>query len=180
MKARLATSILMLSFVLIGSTAFSSQTPNTTLRNPFGLPDVPDPDGADVKQYAATINFLGDPTDANAQQWVTGPAQPRRTTIDGEWRSRWNFSPQSWAVEYTAQVKSVGGRVYIFYQDHQGRFLADLRRDKDMLIGRLVGIENPRDSNPMVVRIVSPDRLDGVWGGAGRGSGRIDFRRKLQ
>jgi hypothetical protein len=149
-------------------------------RNPFNVPDVPDPDGLDVKQYAATINNLGTPIDENARQWVTGPALPARTTIDGEWVSRWNHTGASWIPEYTAQIKSVGNRVYILYRDHQGRFLADLRRDGDLLVGRLVGVENPGDSNPMVVRIVNMERLDGAWGTIGRTSGRIDFRRKLQ
>jgi hypothetical protein len=149
-------------------------------RNPFNVPDVPDPDGVDVKQYAVTVTSLGGANDENARQWVAGPALAARTTIDGEWVSRWNHTGGPWVPEYTAQVKSIGNRVYILYRDHQGRFLADLRRDGDLLIGRLVGVENPADSNPMVVRIVDLQRLDGAWGTIGRMSGRIDFRRKLQ
>jgi len=73
-------------------------------------------------------------------------------------------------------VKTVGDRVYILYRDHQGRFLADMHRQKDRLVGRLAGVDNPADSNPCVILIVSIERFDRAWGG----NGRLDFRRRFQ
>ena len=144
-------------------------------RNPFGVPDVLDPDGADVKRLAVAIDYLGSANDPNAEQWAAVKTAGDPASIDGEWSGRWNNNNQSWVPSYTATVKTVGDRVYILYRDHQGRFLADLHREKDLLVGRLTGVDNPADTNPCVIRIVSPERFDGSWGG----HGRLDFRRRF-
>ena len=172
------------NFATRSGTSVWPGTVDPNSRNPFHVPDVPDPDGADVKRYAPTIKYLGKADDPNADPWVTTPTGSDRSSIDGidgEWIGRWNTNGGRWVPSYKAQVKTVGGRVYIFYRDHQGRFLADLHREKDLLVGRLVGIDNPADSSLCVVRIVGPDRLDGVWD-AGDGNprrGRLDFRRRF-
>jgi hypothetical protein len=157
----------------------NTSDPNS--RNPFHVTDVPDPDGPDVKAYAATAaTDLGKAGDENSKSWVTQAVKGNRASIDGEWVGRWNMSRSDhWVPEYKAEVKTVGDRVYIFYRDHQGRFLADLHREKDLLVGRMVGIDNPADSSACVVRIVDNERLDGSWKGLG-GDGRFDFRRKLE
>jgi hypothetical protein len=144
---------------------------------------VPNPDGADVKQFAPTVNYLGKIDDPNATPWVSQVTSPPagRSSIDGEWVGRWNTNGGPWVPSYKAEVRSAGDRVYILYRDHQGRFLADLHRENDLLVGRLVGIENPADSSLCVVRIVNNDRLDGVWDAASGGrKGRLDFRRRFQ
>jgi hypothetical protein len=154
-------------------------------RNPFHVPDVPNPDGADVKQFAPTVNSLGKGDDPNAEQWVAAsrsiprPVDP--STIEGAWVGRWNTNGGNWVPPYEAEVRTARDRVYILYRDHQGRFLADLHRESDLLVGRLVGIENPADTSLCVVRVVGNDRLDGVWDAMSGGrKGRLDFRRRFQ
>ena len=145
-------------------------------RNPFDVPDVPDPDGKDVEAFAATVKLAGDAKDANAEQWVKQETTGDKKSLDGEWYGRWNHTGKNWVPVFKVQVKTVGDRVYVFYKDFQGRFLVDLRRDKDRLVGRLRGVDNPSDTDPCVFVIVDSERLDGTWGG----KGRLDFRRKLK
>lgn len=144
-------------------------------RNPFGLPDVPDPDGMDVQSFAAGVELAGDAVDANAEQWVKESATAGDGDLDGEWHGRWNFTGRAWVPVFKARVQSAAERIYIFYIDHQGRFLIDLQRDQNRLVGRLRGIDNPCDTDPCVFAIVNRERLDGTWGG----KGRLDFRRRL-
>lgn len=144
--------------------------------NPFGVKDVPDPNGTDVQEFAATVKLSGDNKDPNAEQWAAVAVKGDKGSLDGEWYGRWNSRGGEWVPEFKAQVKTVGERVYIFYTDHQGRFLIDLRREKKGLVGRVVGIDEPADTNPCVIVVVDAERLDGTWGG----NGRLDFRRKLQ
>jgi hypothetical protein len=146
-------------------------------RNPFGFADVPDPDGPDVQAFAARVKLAGDGRDANAAQWAREATAGNMNSLDGEWYGRWNLTGRPWVPTFKVQVKCVGDRVYILYTDHQGRFLADLQREKDgRLVGRLRGIDNPADTDPCVFVIVDPERLDGTWGG----KGRLDFRRQLK
>jgi hypothetical protein len=144
--------------------------------NPFGVADVPDPNGKDVRDFAATVKLAGDGKDSNAKQWAPVAVKGDKGSLDGEWYGRWSRTAKVWVPEFKAQVKAVGDRVYILYTDHQGRFLIDLRREKDRLVGRIQGIDNPNDTDPCVFEIVDPERLDGTWGG----KGRLDFRRKLK
>jgi hypothetical protein len=145
-------------------------------RNPFGVPDVPDPDGKDVVEFAAKVKLPGDAKDANAEQWAPEVTKGDKESLDGEWYGRWNFTGRAWVPVFKVQVKRSGDRVYIFYKDHQGRFLIDLKQEKDRLVGRIRGIDNPSDTDPCVFVIAAPDRLDGNWGG----KGRLDLRRKLK
>jgi hypothetical protein len=62
---------------------------NQTKRNPFGVMDVPDPDGADVMQFAASATLEGSAVDVNAATWGTTDGSPHET-IEGDWSSRWN------------------------------------------------------------------------------------------
>jgi hypothetical protein len=159
----------------------NSDTEDPNSRNPFKVRDVRDPNGADVRAYARTIDFLGKAGDANSEEWVKSVTAGDTSSIDGEWTGRWNHEGNEWVPSYRAQVKSVGDRVYILYRDHQGRFLADLHRENNLLVGRLVGVDNPGDSSTCVIQIVGNDRLDGAWQ-ADRGNprGRLDFRRRLK
>ena len=148
------------------------------VRNPFGVLDVPDPDGASVAAFAATVRFQDETGDANAARWSEPTVSGARDTIDGEWSSRWNVEKpaKSWMAG-AAQVKSVGDRVYILYQEKRGgAYLLDLRRmGIDLLVGRYVNLKLPNDSTPWVGRIVDPERIDGQWAG-----GRWDLRRRLR
>jgi uncharacterized protein (TIGR03067 family) len=147
-------------------------------RNPFGLPDVEDPDGGEVQAFAARTKLPGGPDDPNAEQWVTQATRGDKDSLDGEWFCRWrNTGETEWNYcKGTARIKTVGGRVYLRYTDHQGRFLMETRREKGRLIGRERAFDKEEENWPCVFEIVSPERLDGDYGG----QGRLDFRRKLE
>ncbi len=68
----------------------SMNSDNQTKRNPFGVIDVPDPDGADVMQFAGTATLDGAADDVNAAAWGTAKGAGQPETIEGNWSSRWN------------------------------------------------------------------------------------------
>jgi hypothetical protein len=146
-------------------------------RNPFGVPDVADPDGADVQAFAAKVKLPGGPKDPNAAQWVKEETAGKKGSLEGEWSGRWNFTGgKSWAYgRGAARVKVVGDRVYILFKDNQGEFLIDTRREKNRLVGRFRRLDGPGHA-PCVFLVVDDERLDGDW----NGQGRWDFRRKLK
>lgn len=97
--------------------------------------------------------------------------------LGGEWLGRWNKEGSGmWVPSYDALIRSVGPRVYISYQDHQGRFLVDLFREHDWLVGRYFKLGNPGDNGVYVGRIADADWIQGAWGGQGD-AGRMDFLR---
>lgn len=146
-------------------------------RNPFGVPDVPDPDGQDVQNYAANVQLAGDDKDANAEQWVKDVKPGDKGSLDGEWSERWNADGGDWNYGTEAsKIKVVGDRVYILANCSTGKYLIDLKREKNRLIGKYRGVDDPCDTGPVVFEVVSDERIDGSWGG----TGRWDFRRKLR
>lgn len=146
-------------------------------RNPFGVPDIIDPDGKDVQRLAARVELLGGAKDPNARQWVKNVTKGKEEPIDGAWSERWNSGGGGWNYgNGPTQIKAVGDRVYFLVHSSNGKFLIDLKRHKDYLIGRYRGITNPSDTGPCVFLVVDNQRIDGNWSGAGR----WDFRRKLK
>jgi hypothetical protein len=163
---------LMLALVVGSvSTAADPEKP----RNPFDVKDVPDPDGEDVKAFAAKTELPADDKDDNARQWAEKATEGKPGSLAGEWSSRWNGgSAKDW-VSGTATVKPVGDRVYILYKDDTGTYLIDARRDgKKRLVGRYVNVNEPSDSSPWIGVIVGDERIDGIWS-----EGRWDMRRKV-
>jgi hypothetical protein len=75
-------------------------------RNPFNVEDVPEPDGEDVKAFAAKVQPSGDSKDANAAQWAEKSTSRTAGSLDGEWSSRWNggSAAKDW-ISGTANVK---------------------------------------------------------------------------
>jgi hypothetical protein len=144
-------------------------------RNPFGVKDVPDPDGDDVKTFAEGVKLSGGADDDNAKVWTDNTVKGTAKTIDGEWSSRWNAGSAGteW-IAGSAEVKSAGDRIYILYKVKTRCYLIDARREKDRLVGRYVRVDQPGDTSPWVGKIVSPERIDGEWS-----MGRWDLRRKL-
>jgi uncharacterized protein (TIGR03067 family) len=164
---------------ITGPAANAAKGDKSKARNPFGVADVEDPDGAEVQAYASKVKSPpGSADDPNAQQWVTQPTKGDPGSLDGDWYGRWKHTGEKeWQYcKRTVQIKTVGDRVYILYSDHQGQFLADTRREKNRLIGRVQRLDLPEDNDPCIFAIVGPDRLDGDFGG----KGRQDFRRKLE
>ncbi|MBL9130329.1 MAG: hypothetical protein JNG86_03965 [Verrucomicrobiaceae bacterium] len=143
-------------------------------RNPFGLPDVDKPLAQDVRKFFNETKLPPPAQAANAEDWATFTA-PRATGIDGRWQSRWDYGDGNWA-NGTAIIKTVGERVYISFFSADGRYLIETRRlNERMLGGRYMNVTDTGDNSPMKLRIVSDDRIDGVWSG-----GRWDFRRKAE
>jgi hypothetical protein len=142
-------------------------------RNPFGVADVSDPDGQDVRAFAARVHLSGGDRDRNAEPWVKQETPGRAGTLDGEWSGRWDGGTG------TARVQVVKDRVFILYTERDGRaegtyLLEAIREGKDRLVGRWVQVGHVQDSGPFVGRIVSDERIDGAWGA----DARWDFRRR--
>jgi uncharacterized protein (TIGR03067 family) len=147
------------------------------LRNPFGVLDVEEPDGADVRAFGKRRGLPGGPDDANAEAWVTRATKGEPGSLDGEWLGREKDEEAGW--EYCkdrVQIKSGGDRVFILFSDHEGKWLVEARREKNRLIGCIQGVDQRRDWRaPCLLVIVGPERIDGEIDNGGR----IDFRRKL-
>jgi hypothetical protein len=142
-------------------------------QNPFGVANVPDPDGRDVTAFAATATLSGFDGDANASNWSGASDQPHRT-IEGAWSSRWNGEGFDWQ-QGTGEIKARGDRVYILFDwgNGAGKGLIEAHRQgSDKLVGRYLNLVDPSITRPWVGLIVSNERIDGFHTG-----GRIDFRR---
>jgi hypothetical protein len=145
-------------------------------RNPFDVKDVPDPNGEDVKEFAAKVKLSGDGKDANAAEWAAKATAGKASSLDGEWSSRWNggSSGNDW-TSGTATVQTAGDRVYILYKDQTGTYLIDARREgKRRLVGRYLKLDSATDASPWVDVVVDDERIDGEGT-----MGRWDLRRKV-
>ncbi|MBL8798779.1 MAG: DUF1963 domain-containing protein [Planctomycetia bacterium] len=144
--------------------------------NPFGIPDVPDPDGQDVQAFAAQVELPGDDDCMDTEPWSLSRSADDPGTLDGDWESRWYHGPQAWNWEYgVALLQSVKDRIYVLFADERRDYLIDLRRQgNDLLVGRYVNVGNPEDSGPWAGRIEGPERIVGRWA-----HGRWDFARKV-
>lgn len=142
-------------------------------RNPFGVQDVPEPDGDDVRAFAGDVRLTGSADDANAAAWHA-PATAARPSIEGNWSSRWNGEGFGWQSGH-GRVSVDGERVYIQFDwdDATKQGLIEARWDgDDRLVGRYLNLSAPEIARPWVGLIVDAARIDGRHSG-----GRIDFRR---
>jgi hypothetical protein len=157
-------------------------TRTDVVQNPFGVMDVPAPEDQAVLEFAATATLDGAATDQNAQLWSVPAGRAENGTIEGAWSSRWNGgadptipgdAPNKWKPG-SAEVKSVGARVYVLFDWHGGsrRGLIDARREGNRLVGKYINLTNPAITRPWIGLIVSAERVDGRWP-----AGRLDFRR---
>ena len=155
---------------------------NHGTRNPFGVMDVPDPDDADVAQFAGSATLEGSANDVNAATWAAADAsQPG--TIEGDWSSRWNGgadptiagdSPDKWK-QGRGEAKTVGDRVYLYFDWDSGarKGLIDAKREgPQRLVGKYINLTSPAITRPWIGRIVNERRIDGRFP-----EGRLDFRR---
>jgi hypothetical protein len=185
--ARLATAR-AISLAAAGTAVRSStrrsvmNTPSTPTRNPFGVQDAPEPDGADVTDFAARVDLTGAADDPNARAWC-GAGGAEAPSIAGNWSSRWNGGVDGTIAGDTAdrwkpgkaEVKLVGDRVYVSFDWGNGarRALIDARRrGSNRLVGRYINLSDPTITRPWVGLIVDNRRIDGRWT-----NGRLDFRR---
>jgi hypothetical protein len=152
----------------------------TASRNPFGVMDVPHPDDAEVKAFAAGASLVGAADDDNASSWTSSGGDE---TIEGPWLGRWNGgadptisgdAADKWK-QGRAEVRVVNDRVYILFDWDNGarRGLIDAARVSDTrLVGKYINLTNPAVMRPWIGLIVDRRRIDGRWT-----QGRLDFRR---
>ena len=155
---------------------------NQTKRNPFGVMDVPDPNDAEVTQFAGNTTLDGSADDVNAAAWGTAEStQPE--TIEGNWSSRWNGGADPTIAGDAAdkwkqgqgEAKIAGDRVYFYFDWDSGarKGLIDARREgPHRLVGKYINLTSPSITRPWVGRIVDHRRIDGRFP-----EGRLDFRR---
>jgi hypothetical protein len=142
-------------------------------RNPFGVPDVPDPDGEDVTAFASGVRLSGSDHDENAGDWHV-PSAAAPASIEGDWSSRWKAEGIGWQIGH-GKLSSNAERVYILFDwnDATEQGLIEARRDgRDRLVGRYLNLSAPEITRPWVGLIVDATRIDGQ-----HSEGRIDFRR---
>jgi hypothetical protein len=153
-----------------------------SVRNPFGVMDVPDPNDEAVTAFAANASLAGSADDENAKNWDV-PARDMRAWLDGRWSSRWNGgadptiagdSKEKWK-QGDADVRADDERVYLLFRWDGGmrRGLIDARREgASGLVGKYINLNNPEITRPWIGLIVDNRRIDGCWP-----LGRLDFRR---
>lgn len=145
----------------------------TRPRNPFGVQDVPDPDGEDVTAFAGGVRLTGSADDDNAEAWH-GRAGAALPSLEGNWSSRWNGDGHDWQQGH-GKLEVHGDRVFILFDWDQGtkHGLIEARgAGQDRLIGRYLNLSAPEITRPWVGLIADVTRIDGEHSG-----GRIDFRR---
>jgi hypothetical protein len=153
------------------------------MRNPFGVMDVPDPNDAEVTQFAASAALDGSTDDENATIWSAADNSVSHDTIEGDWSSRWNGGadptiPGDAADKWKAgraEARSAGDRIYLRFDWDCGarEGLIDARREGPRrLVGKYINLSNPAITRPWIGLIVSDRRIDGRWP-----QGRLDFRR---
>lgn len=83
--------------------------------NPFGVMDVPDPDGEDVQAFAAEVRLKSDGRDANAKPWSDVVVDLPDTCLEGAWGGRWRRTHERTWNDGSADVSVQGERVYIYF-----------------------------------------------------------------
>jgi hypothetical protein len=139
----------------------------SSMRNPFGVTDVPAANDAEVGEFAATAPQRPASDDANAAHWSTG-----------QWASRWNGGAAGgeWKPGH-ARIEWRDERFYALFDfdwdgERQQALIEARREGGARLVGRYLNLTNPTITRPWVGLIVDEARFDGYWT-----LGRLDFRR---
>jgi hypothetical protein len=155
----------------------------TGARNPFGVMDVPDPNDAEVTQFAGSTTLQGSADDANAVSWAAAGKASQPDSMEGSWSSRWNGAsdptisgdaPDKWK-QGRGEVGIVDDRVYFYFEWDSGarKGLIDAKREGERrLVGKYINLSSPAITRPWVGLIVDTRRIDGRFP-----EGRLDFRR---
>ena len=154
----------------------------TQTRNPFGVMDVPNPNDADVAQFAAAATLDESADDDNAKAWGSADNSDHHGAVDGAWSSRWNGGADPTipgdAVDQwkqgRAEARSAGQRVYLYFDWDSGarKGQIDAKREGARLVGKYINLSTPAITRPWIGLIVNDHRIDGRWT-----QGRLDFRR---
>ncbi len=78
----------LITWVFVLALMVSPASSDEQLRNPFGVKDVNDPYGEDVKQFAKKVTLTGGVNDKNAKQWVKKKTKGKPGSLDGDWSGR--------------------------------------------------------------------------------------------
>jgi hypothetical protein len=159
-----------------------STTANAGTRNPFGVMDVPDPNDADVAQFAGNTTLEGSADDANAANWGASVSASQPGSIEGHWSSRWNGgadptipgdSADKWK-QGRGEARQTEDRLYLYFDWDSGarKGLIDARREGPRLVGKYINLSSPAITRPWTGLIVDNRRIDGRFP-----EGRLDFRR---
>ena len=151
----------LLGLVLLTSSP-RAEVAATVTRNPFGVSDVENPLGEDIKKFAKGQWLSGGKNDKNAKQWVTNETEGKTGSLDGEWAGRWEEGIG------IAKVNTVNDRVYVLYTDYEGplkghTWLLEAAKEGNRLLGRWVQVGNPKDTGAFLGLIVDNERIDGAW-----------------
>ena len=152
-------------------------------RNPFGVMDVPDPNDAEVTQFAGSTTLEGSTDDVNAETWGTADGLSQPDSIEGNWSSRWNGGadptiPGDAADKWKqgrGEARIADDRVYLYFEWDAGarKGLIDARREGERrLVGKYINLTSPAITRPWTGLIVDNRRIDGRFP-----EGRLDFRR---
>jgi hypothetical protein len=160
----------------------SSVDQHRRTRNPFGVMDVPHPNGEEVLEFAIIARLAGTSDDENAKAWTAPSGRDQYGAVEGKWSSRWNGGadpaiPGDAANKWKqgqAEVRAVGDRLYLLFDWTNGarRGLIDAHREGSRLVGKYTNLTDPKVTRPWIGLIVSNQRIDGRWS-----AGRLDFRR---
>src|SRR3981081_3001000 len=109
------------------------------IQNPFGVMDVPDPNDADVEQFASRATLEASADDDNAKAWRSADSRRRHGAGEGNGWSRWNGGadptiPGDAADKWKqgrAEARITGERVYLLFDwdSGAGKGLIDAKRD---------------------------------------------------
>jgi hypothetical protein len=163
--------------------AIRSPAGSAGIQNPFGVMDVPDPNDAEVMQFAANTTLEGSADDVNAATWGTADGTSRSDSIEGNWSSRWNGGADPTISGDTAdkwkpgrgEARMAEDRVYLYFDWDSGarKGLIDARREGERrLVGKYINLTSPAITRPWTGLIVDNRRIDGRFP-----EGRLDFRR---
>ena len=153
-----------------------------TMRNPFGVMDVPDPNDAEVTRFAVNATLEGSAADDNAKAWSPVDSSGQQHSILGNWSSRWNGgadptmagdAADKWK-QGRAEARIMGDRVYLYFEWDSGKrqgMIAAKREGPQRLVGKYINLSNPEVTRPWIGLIVNDRRIDGRWT-----QGRLDFR----
>jgi hypothetical protein len=129
-------------------------------------------DGSDVIALLKKVEGLGASNDPNAFLWCERFSASQRHQLDGSWASRWNggSAKERW-ITGVAQVHVIGDQFLALTHDSYGHCIISARIDHNRLAGRYFNLTGS-ELLAWAGRIVSDDRIDGLWTG-----GRWDLRR---
>jgi hypothetical protein len=147
-------------------------------QNPYGVQNEPIPDGPLADQLLAKANLTGDDKDPNAEAWMSPDLGPFEA-LDGAWSSRWRSSTKpDWRLGTSTEITRKEDLLYIRFIDSDGTYLLVVKdRGGGMYAGHSINVAYPLSISPFAARVVSPDRIDGVWIDSAGKVSRWDFRR---